>query len=220
MRRQGRFTPAQRRAFVTLWEGRGLALGEVSIDLHELFPGCQRFVLEIGFGMGHTLAELACREPRTGFIGVEVHRPGVGKLLALAQQQELGNLRVYCEDAVELLQRGIRDQALDAVLLFFPDPWHKKRHQKRRLVQPGFVELLRRKLRPGGMLHLATDWENYAVQMLEVLGAAPGWRNAAGAGCYSPRPASRPVTRFEERGRRLGHGVWDLVFLREDGTTG
>lgn len=216
VRRQGRFTPAQRQAFATLWAGRGLLLGDAPIDIPTLFPGCERQVLEIGFGMGHTLAELAAREPRTAFIGVEVHRPGVGKLLALAEERGLGNLRVFCEDAVEVLQRGIAEQALDAVLLFFPDPWHKKRHHKRRLVQPGFVELVRRRLRPGGMLHMATDWADYARQMLEVVERAPGWRNAAGPGEYSPRPASRPVTRFEERGRRLGHAVQDLVFLRTD----
>jgi tRNA (guanine-N7-)-methyltransferase len=219
VRRQGRFTPAQRQAFTTLWAGRGLTLGQTPIDVTSLFPGCERIVLEIGSGMGYTLAELAAREPRSGFIGVEVHRPGVGKLLALAEEQGLGNLRVFCEDAVEVLQHGIADGVLDAVLLFFPDPWHKKRHHKRRLVQPAFVELLRRRLRPGGMLHMATDWEDYAQQMLEVLEAAPGWRNTAGPGQFSPRPDSRPVTRFEERGRRLGHTVRDLVFLREDGSS-
>ena len=165
--------------------------------------------------MGQSLAELANREPQTGFIGIEVHRPGVGKLLALAEEAELANLKVYCADAVEVLRRCIPDASLDLAMLFFPDPWPKKRHHKRRLVQPAFVEELRSKLKPGGVFHLATDWENYAEQMLEVLNAAPGWRNLAGEGSFAPRPASRPVTRFEARGERLGHQVRDLLFSRE-----
>lgn len=220
VRREGRFTPAQREAWETLWAGRGLTMGEDPFDLAALFPGCQRFALEIGFGMGQGLAELAAREPATGFIGVEVHRPGVGKLLAAAEQSKLGNLRIVCEDAVLVLQRAIPAQSLDLVMLFFPDPWPKKRHHKRRIVQPAFVELVRRALRPGGVFHLATDWENYAEQMLEVLGAAPGWRNLAGSGEFSPRPDSRPYTRFEARGERLGHRVRDLLFVREEGMPG
>ncbi|MBK6287840.1 MAG: tRNA (guanosine(46)-N7)-methyltransferase TrmB [Gammaproteobacteria bacterium] len=212
VRRQGRFTAAQRRAFAELWSGRGLELGPEPLDLRAQFPGCESFVVEIGFGMGHALVELAERSPGTGFVGIEVHRPGVGKLLAMAQERQLQNLRVYCDDAVEVLNRGFADASLDTVLLLFPDPWHKVRHHKRRLVQPLFVELVRRKLRSGGTLHLATDWEDYARQMLEVMSAAPGWRNRAGEGSFAQRPASRPITRFERRGLRLGHGVWDLLF--------
>ena len=212
VRRQGRFTPAQRRAFAELWPGRGLELGPEPLDLRAEFPGCDSFVMEIGFGMGQALVELAGRSPRTGFVGIEVHRPGVGKLLAMAQERQLQNLRVYCDDAVEVLGRGFSDASLDTVLLLFPDPWHKARHHKRRLVQPSFVELVRRKLRIGGCFQLATDWEDYAQQMLEVLSGAPGWRNQAGEGCFAPRPDSRPETRFERRGVRLGHGVWDLLF--------
>ena len=215
VRREGRFTSAQRLAFDTLWEQRGLDPEAGLLDLPALFPGCTRFALEIGFGMGQSLAELASREPQTGFIGIEVHRPGVGKLLALAEEAELANLKVYCADAVEVLRRCIPDASLDLAMLFFPDPWPKKRHHKRRLVQPAFVEELRSKLKPGGVFHLATDWENYAEQMLEVLNAAPGWRNLAGEGGFAPRPASRPVTRFEARGERLGHQVRDLLFSRE-----
>ena len=215
VRRQGRFTPAQREAFDTLWTGRGLEADGSRLDLASLFPRCDRFVVEIGFGMGYTLAELASREPRTGFIGIEVHRPGVGKLLALAEERGLENLRVFCHDAVEVLERALADASLDAVLLFFPDPWHKKRHNKRRLVQPPFVELVQRKLKPGGLFHLATDWEDYALQMLEVIESLPGWTNLAGAGRFSPRPESRPETRFEQRGMRLGHGVRDLLFRRD-----
>lgn len=212
VRRQGRFTAAQRRAFADLWSARGLELGPEPLDLHAQFPGCESFAVEIGFGMGHALVELAERSPRTGFVGIEVHRPGVGKLLAMAQERQIQNLRVYCDDAVEVLNRGFADASLDTVLLLFPDPWHKARHHKRRLVQPPFVELVRRKLRSGGTLQLATDWEDYARQMLEVMGAAPGWRNLAGEGRFAQRPDSRPETRFERRGMRLGHGIWDLLF--------
>ena len=215
VRREGRFTSAQRLAFDTLWEQRGLDPEAGLLDLPALFPDCTRFALEIGFGMGQSLAELASRELQTGFIGIEVHRPGVGKLLALAEEAELPNLKVYCADAIEVLRRCIPDASLDLAMLFFPDPWPKKRHHKRRLVQPGFVEELRSKLKPGGVFHLATDWENYAEQMLEVLNTAPGWRNLAGEGGFAPRPASRPVTRFEARGERLGHQVRDLLFSRE-----
>lgn len=216
VRREGRFTAAQRLAFETLWHARGLNPDDGLLDLPALFPDRRRFALEIGFGMGLSLAELATREPETGFIGIEVHRPGVGKLLALAEEAGLNNLRVFCADAVDVLLRCIPEQSLDLVMLFFPDPWPKKRHQKRRLVQAPFVAALRGKLRNGGVFHLATDWEDYATQMLEVLGAAPGWRNAAGAAGFAPRPESRPITRFEARGQRLGHGVWDLLFSRDD----
>lgn len=214
VRREGRFTPAQRAALETLWEGRGLEIGSEPLDLHALFPGCTTFTLEIGFGMGHTLAGLAAREPGTGIIGVEVHRPGVGKLLALAEALQLTNLRVFCADAVDVLNRAIPVASLDRVLLLFPDPWPKKRHHKRRIVQPAFVELVRSRLREGGVFHLATDWEPYAAHMLEVLESARGWRNLAGAGCFAERPASRDLTRFEARGQRLGHEVRDLLFAR------
>lgn len=214
VRRQGRFTPAQRAAFERLWAQYGLDPAAGMLDPPSLFPGSTRLVVEIGFGMGHTLAELAARDPGNGFIGIEVHRPGVGKLLALAEEQGLTNLRIYCHDAVEVLEHCIPDAALDALLLFFPDPWHKKRHHKRRLVQPAFVGLVQRKLKPGGIFHLATDWEDYAQQMLEVIEAAPGWRNLADAGCFAPRPQTRPQTRFEVRGLRLGHEVRDLLFSK------
>jgi tRNA (guanine-N7-)-methyltransferase len=219
VRREGRMTDAQRLALDTLWATRGLEIGSAPVDPVALFPSCRSITLEIGFGMGQTLAELAAREPDTGFIGIEVHRPGIGKLLALAEQQQLANLRVFCADAVEVLERALPDGALDRVLLFFPDPWPKKRHHKRRLVQPAFAELVWRKLRDGGVFHLATDWEPYAVWMLEVMEAAGGWRNTAGTGCYAPRPESRPLTRFELRGQRLGHGVWDLLYERVPANT-
>ena len=214
VRREGRFTTAQRAAIERLWNGRGLEIGEHPLDPATLFPGAGRIVLEIGFGMGQTLVELAQQAPATGFIGIEVHRPGVGALLAAAERRELQNIRVFCADALQVLAHAIPDGALDAVLLFFPDPWPKKRHHKRRIVQPAFVALVQRKLRPGGLFHLATDWEEYAVHMRDVLEAAPGWRNLAGSARFAARPETRPVTKFEARGRLLGHGVWDLLYVR------
>ena len=214
VRRQGRFTPAQREAFDSLWAGRGLEPGDTPLDLAALFPGCEAFVVEIGFGMGHTLVELASRSPRTGFVGIEVHRPGVGKLLAMAEERGLRNIRVFCHDAVQVLERAMPDAALDALLLFFPDPWHKKRHHKRRLLNPGFATLLVRKLAPDGRLHLATDWQDYAEQMWDVLDATDGIANRAGVRGAVPRPDWRPQTHFETRGQKLGHGVWDLLYDR------
>ena len=152
--------------------------------------------------------------PQSNFIGIEVHRPGVGRLLYDMQEQGVDNIRVYCHDAVEVLRDCIADGALDTVQIFFPDPWHKKRHHKRRLIQPPFVEQLCHKLKPGGTLHLATDWENYAEQMLDVLEGCEQLENTAGDGTFVPRPAHRPLTKFERRGERLGHGVWDLVYSR------
>lgn len=216
VRREGRFTVAQRDAFDTLWSSRGLEVCDEPLNLPALFPGCERFTLEIGFGMGQSLAEMALAEPATGFIGVEVHRPGVGKLLALAESHALANLRIFCADALDVLARAIPEHSLDRVQLFFPDPWPKKRHHKRRIVQPGFVSLVNSRLKPGGIFHLATDWEPYAMHMMEVMEAAPGWRNVSGVARFAERPASRPLTRFEQRGQRLGHGVWDLLYARTE----
>ena len=157
---------------------------------------------------------MAAADPGANFIGVEVHRPGVGKLLHAMGEQGVDNIRIYCHDAVEVLRNSIAPDSLDTVQIFFPDPWHKKRHHKRRLIQPPFVKLLRSRIRPGGVLHLATDWENYAEQMLEVLDASDQLENLAGEGNYSPRPDYRPLTKFERRGERLGHGVWDLLYKR------
>ena len=170
-------------------------------------------ILEIGFGMGDTTSHIAKRMPEKDFIGVEVHTPGVGSLLKQIGEQELTNLRLIQHDAVEVLNNMIPDGSLHGVHVFFPDPWHKARHNKRRLIQGPFVKLLTEKLAPGGYLHCATDWQEYAEQMLEVLGAEPGLRNTAEG--YAPQPAYRPLTKFENRGLKLGHGVWDLVFTRK-----
>lgn len=210
-------TDAQQRAFDREWRRWGLDYAEEEIDLDATFGPDTPRVLEIGFGMGQSLADMAAASPETGFIGIEVHRPGVGRLLHLLAEQGLGNVRVFCHDAVEVLRDCIAAEALDAVQIFFPDPWHKKRHHKRRLIQPDFVDLVVSRLRPGGRLHLATDWEPYAEQMLEVLSDNPRLQNTAENGGFVPRPESRPLTRFEQRGTRLGHGVHDLVFTRRQG---
>ena len=157
---------------------------------------------------------MAERQPEQDFIGIEVHRPGVGHLLRLLEERAIGNVRIYNADAVQVLEECLPDESLDRILLFFPDPWHKKRHHKRRIVQAGFVDLLARKLKPGGILHMATDWEDYAEHMLAVMQASDAFSNRAGTGSFSPRPDYRPATKFEQRGLRLGHVVRDLVFER------
>ncbi|MFV8818840.1 tRNA (guanosine(46)-N7)-methyltransferase TrmB [Haliea sp. E17] len=210
--RTGRMTPGQQRAYASHWASWGLEHADGALDFAASFGRPGATVLEIGFGMGGSLAAMAAAAPEKNFIGVEVHRPGVGRLLHTMDDEGIGNIRVYCHDAVEVLRDCIPDASLDTVQIFFPDPWHKKRHHKRRLIQPPFVQQLVGKLKPGGVLHLATDWENYAEQMLEVLSAEPALANLAGEGNFSPRPAHRPETKFEQRGERLGHGVWDLLF--------
>lgn len=216
--RHGRMTEAQQRGFEHGWPRFGLEHGAGRLDYRQVFGREAPRVLEIGFGMGQSLVEMAAAAPDTDFIGVEVHRPGVGKLLHLAEERGVENIRVYCHDAVEVLRDCIPEASLDTIQIFFPDPWHKKRHHKRRLIQPAFAATLVGYLKPGGTLHLATDWENYAEQMLEVLSATPGLENTAGPGQYAPRPAHRPLTKFEARGERLGHGVWDLLFRRVTAT--
>jgi len=213
VRREGRITAGQQRALQDLWPRYGLA-ADAPLDLAAIFGRSAPRTLEIGFGNGDALATMAGQHPDTDYIGIEVHRPGVGRLLQQLDEHELTNVRVMREDAVQILNICFPDNSLDRLLLFFPDPWHKKRHHKRRILQPGFVELLSRKIRPGGHVHMATDWEDYARHMLEVMGESPAFRNCAGTGNYSPRPDYRPVTKFERRGQRLGHGVWDLVFER------
>ena len=210
--RAGRMTPGQQHAYERCWRLWGLEHADGALDFDQAFGRSGPVVLEIGFGMGQSLVEMAAAAPDTNFIGIEVHRPGVGRLLHSMEERGIDNIRIYCHDAVEILRDCIPDASLDTVQIFFPDPWHKKRHHKRRLIQPQFVNQLIAKLKPGGTLHLATDWENYAEQMMEVLSAVDGLVNPAGPGEFAPRPESRPLTKFELRGERLGHGVWDLVF--------
>ncbi|MDN7138867.1 tRNA (guanosine(46)-N7)-methyltransferase TrmB [Pseudidiomarina sp. 1ASP75-14] len=214
VKREGRLTKGQASALERSWPTMGLQHEDGLLDLGKVFGREADTIVEIGFGMGHSLVAMAAAAPEKNFIGIEVHRPGVGACLMEAEEQGVTNLRVFEHDAVEVLQDCIADEALAGVQVFFPDPWHKKRHHKRRLIQPEFVEQLRRKLRIGGVLHLATDWENYAEHMLEVMQNASKWQNLSATNDYIPRPDERPLTKFEKRGARLGHGVWDLKFSR------
>jgi tRNA (guanine-N7-)-methyltransferase len=218
--RQGRFTPAQQRAFDALWPRFGLDFmpaenrGRVR-DFDGVFGRHAPRVLEIGFGNGEALRFAARQDPARDYIGIEVHAPGVGRLLNGLAEDCSDHVRLYHHDAVEVLEHEIGDGALGEARIYFPDPWHKKRHHKRRLVTPEFASLLVRKLPPGGRLHLATDWQDYAEQMWNVLDATPGLRNSAGPRGHVPRPPWRPQTHFESRGQRLGHGVWDLLYSRD-----
>jgi tRNA (guanine-N7-)-methyltransferase len=210
--RAGRTTEGQARALATLGPRFILPYREAPLDFAAVFGRQAPVILEIGFGMGDATAHIAALQPQHDFIGCEVHEPGVGALLKHIGEQGLTNLRIVQHDAVEVLQHMIPPASLAGVHIFFPDPWHKKRHHKRRLIQPPFVAQLVTRLAPGGYLHCATDWEPYARQMLEVLSACPELQNTAAG--FAPRPAYRPQTKFEKRGLRLGHGVWDLVFRR------
>ncbi|WP_229779482.1 tRNA (guanosine(46)-N7)-methyltransferase TrmB [Pseudomonas matsuisoli] len=214
--RAGRMTEGQERGLERGWPLYGLELADGLQDFDRLFGRQASRTFEIGFGMGHSTLEMAAAAPEQDFIGVEVHKPGVGALLNGMLTAELSNIRVYSCDALEVLRDCVADASLDRVLLFFPDPWHKSRHHKRRIVQPAFAELVRRKLKVGGVLHMATDWAQYAEHMLEVMRAAPGFHNLSADGTFIPRPEERPVTKFERRGERLGHGVWDLKFARSE----
>ncbi|MBB1518898.1 tRNA (guanosine(46)-N7)-methyltransferase TrmB [Aquipseudomonas guryensis] len=214
--RSGRMTEGQQRSLDLGWPKFGLQLEDGLRDFDQVFGRSAPRTFEIGFGMGHATLEMAAAAPEQDFIGVEVHKPGVGALLNGMLTQNLSNIRVYSCDALEVLRDCVADASLDRLLLFFPDPWHKSRHHKRRIVQPAFAELVRQKLKIGGVLHMATDWEQYAEHMLEVMNVAPGYRNLAAGGRCVERPSERPVTKFERRGERLGHGVWDLKFQRID----
>lgn len=213
--REGRLTPGQQRAFDTLWPTWGLDFRQQPPDLAASFGNDNPVYLEIGFGNGESLAEMARRYPDRNYLGVEVHRPGVGHLLLKLEESGCGNVRVIRHDAVEVMQQMLPAAGLSGVYLFFPDPWHKKRHHKRRIVQPAFVDSLARVIRPGGLFHAATDWQDYARHMMDMLSADRRlFENAAGPGQFFARPADRPLTKFEQRGQRLGHGVWDLIFTR------
>ena len=211
--RQSHMTAAQQRAIDTLWPQFGLDYQETPADLNQAFGRGNRKILEIGFGMGTATAEIARRLPDNDFLAIDVHGPGVGNLLKLIDEQNIANIRVMRHDAVEVVENMLADGSLDGIHIFFPDPWHKKRHNKRRLIQAPFVAKLLPKLKSGGYIHLATDWEEYAQQMLEVLNGFPEeLQNTAET--YALTPAYRPETKFEARGKRLGHGVWDLVFVK------
>jgi tRNA (guanine-N7-)-methyltransferase len=213
VRREGRLTPGQQRALDELWPRYGLDFDATSDWLKPADPSIP-VTLEIGFGNGDSLAQMAAADPDGRYLGIEVHRPGVGHLLKILDAQGSDNVRVYCHDAVEVLEQKIPDASLERVLLFFPDPWHKTKHHKRRILQPDFVALIARKLRGGGRFHMATDWEPYARHMLRVMQASPDFRNTSPTGDFVERPGYRPVTKFERRGQRLGHRVFDLIFER------
>ena len=212
--RSGRATTGQQRALAELWPKYGVEFSPAALDLPTLFGRAAPRMLEIGFGAGEALLEFASAHPEIDCIGVEVHRPGVGRLLLGAEAATLSNLRVICHDAVEVLQHQLPPASIALVHIFFPDPWPKKRHHKRRLIQPAFVELLATVIAPGGTLRLATDWEPYAQHMREVIDASSAFANIAADAGFVARSAERTLTRFERRGQRLGHGVWDLEYRR------
>ena len=214
VKREGRLTKGQEKALADYWPTMGIDYADAPLSLSDVFGRTAPVVVEIGFGMGKSLVEMAAASPDKDFIGIEVHRPGVGACLSDAGDQGVENLRVMEHDAVEVLKNMIPDGSLSRLQLFFPDPWHKKRHHKRRIVQSEFAELVRTKLAIGGCFHMATDWEAYAEHMAEVMNNAPGYTNTAEEGDYVPRPEYRPITKFESRGQKLGHGVWDLIYER------
>jgi len=211
VRREGRITQSQQRALDVLLPRYSLS-PQAPVDVITAFGRNAPCTLEIGFGNGESLAAMAEHEPECDFIGIEVHRPGVGHLLLAIEERGLSNIRVVCADAVPFINEQLPDNSLDRVLIYFPDPWHKKRHHKRRLVQTDFLDVIAARLKPGGLLHLATDWEDYAIHMLETADAHPRFSNKSGTGRYATRPAWRPTTKFEQRGLRLGHSVWDLLY--------
>jgi tRNA (guanine-N7-)-methyltransferase len=212
--RQGRLTPAQQRAIDEGLPRFGIAYKLGLLDLNHVFGRADSLkILEIGFGMGETTASIAESQPERDFLGIEVHTPGVGGLLKQISERALTNVRIIQHDAVEVLNNMIADASLDGAHIFFPDPWPKKRHHKRRLIQREFVSLLCRKLKPGGYVHIATDWQEYAEWILEILRGEPLLENTVTD--YAPKPDYRPLTKFEQRGLRLGHGVWDLIFIRK-----
>ena len=211
--RQGRLTKGQERALETEWPKFGIDYSEEKLDLNAVFAIKEsKKILEIGFGMGESTAKIAQTLPDCDFLAVEVHTPGVGSLLKLAQELALTNIRIIQHDVVEVLEKMLPENSLDGVHIFFPDPWHKKRHHKRRLIQAAFVKLLCSKLKTGAYIHVATDWQEYAEWVLEALNAEPQLKNTAEN--YAEKPSYRPLTKFESRGIKLGHGVWDLVFLK------
>ncbi len=213
--RGGRITDGQKAAFDRSWPNYGLSLYDGLIDPSTIFSREAPLVVEVGFGMGDSLLEMMEAEPEKDFVGIEVHPPGVGRLINSADKLGLKNLRVFMADATDVLQDCFQDSSIDRLQLYFPDPWHKKKHHKRRIVQTEFIDLVKAKLKPGGVFHLATDWENYAEQMLELLNDFPGLKNLSPLNLSVDRPAFRPITKFEKRGNRLGHGVWDLMFSKE-----
>lgn len=212
VRRIGRVTLRQENALKNAWNTFGLSSKHGFYSWETVFGRDAERVLEIGFGMGQSLIQMAISHPEKDFIGVEVHKPGVGALLADLVEKNIQNIRIFHEDVLDVLKLAIEDQSLSLIQIFFPDPWQKRRHHKRRLIQPEFIDLLSTKLVTGGQLHLATDWEDYARWMMDVLENSPHFTNVYNRDQYMPTRGDRPETKFERRGKRLGHGVWDLLF--------
>ena len=212
--RTGRMTEGQRNTYNNSWPKYGLKLEQGLLDLPAVFGRTASVVFEIGFGMGHSLADMAANEPDKDFIGVEVHTPGVAKLMMFCEERQLSNVRIYRADAIDVLEQCIPKDSIARFQLFFPDPWHKTKHNKRRIVKPSFIELIAPYIQTSGLIHFATDWEPYANQMLSVLQEFPQLKNMSADDSYCERPDTRPMTKFEKRGERLGHGVWDLMFTK------
>lgn len=216
--RGGRLTRGQQIALDKNWPEFGLEIAayqDEKLQFDKVFELLAPTILEIGFGDGEALLEVAKNNPDKNYLGIEVHRPGVGHLLMELDKQGLNNVRIFCEDAVEVISLCIEDNSLERICLFFPDPWPKKKHHKRRLIQVDFVAMVAKKLTPGGVFHFATDWQEYAEVANEKIEASGCFKNVAGAGMFSPRPDDRPLTKFEKRGQRLGHGVWDIVMEKQ-----
>ncbi|MEO9275041.1 tRNA (guanosine(46)-N7)-methyltransferase TrmB [Marinomonas sp. 5E14-1] len=212
--RGGRMTEGQQKNYDANWAVYGLELESGRVDYLDVFGRESDVVIEVGFGMGASLVEMAKNAPEKDFIGIEVHPPGVAKLMMLAAEEGVTNLRVYCDDAIEVMAKCLPEKTASGFQLFFPDPWHKKKHNKRRIVQPLFAQQVANVLKEGGSFHMATDWQPYAEHMMEVMEAQANYTNAAEKGEYHPRPEWRPLTKFEQRGERLGHGVWDLIYTK------
>lgn len=210
--RSGRMTDGQKSAFKKHWPVYGLELDQGLLDQGRDFGRSSDLIVEVGFGMGDSLLQMCQNTPDANFVGIEVHPPGVGRIISRAALEQVENLRVYMADAKDVLAECFADQSIDRIQIYFPDPWHKKKHHKRRLIQNEFLNVLQPKLKPGGILHLATDWQNYAEHMLEVMESQGRFVNLAGEGQYSLRPEWRPETKFECRGHKLGHEVWDLIY--------
>ena len=217
VRRSGRISKAQSIGLNELWHDYGVDLNEKKLDFNKLFLSKNNVTLEVGFGNGDSLLEMAIDQPNQNFLGVEVYEAGVGRLINEANKNKLSNLKIIKDDAVEVLTNNILDNSISHFQLFFPDPWHKKKHHKRRIVQISFLDLLSKKLKKDGIVHIATDWENYAEHIMELLESHSHFKNCAGDHMYSLRPKNRPLTKFENRGQKLGHGVWDIIFTNIKG---
>ena len=217
VRRSGRLSNAQAIALKELWSDYGVTLSVDQLNFGELFLNSHDVTLEIGFGNGDSLLEMAIHQPKQNFLGIEVYDAGVGRLINEANKNQLSNLKIIKEDAVEVLQNHIADDSLSKFQLFFPDPWHKKRHHKRRIIQTSFLDILTKKLKTDGIVHIATDWKDYAEHIMKTLESHQHFKNTLGGHIYSPRPKHRPLTKFENRGQKLGHGVWDIIFTNSKG---